>query len=301
MNKKKPTISIVIPTYNHANFLQRALTSIVSQKYLDWEVIIVDNHSDDHTDEIVNSFCNSKFKLLKIHNQGVIGVSRNRGIDCAQGEWIAFMDSDDLWYPSRLSSCSRFFESNSENFDVISTNEMMVFSDSNRRRILCHGPASDHMYRDMLLYGNRLSPSATLVRREFLNQNNLRFSVSKDFITVEDYDFWMCLAREDASFLFLNSVEGEYSIHGGNASYQLDKHAAATECVLRRHVFELQSFEDNKTKLWRKVKSRIYIFDGIKRLKAFNILKASYLIFLSILLSPFGLILVFRKIINIRN
>ncbi len=93
-------VSVVIPTYNHARFLGRALQSVMDQTYKNWEVIIIDNHSQDNTDEIVEAFKDPRITLLKIHNNGVIAASRNMGIRAAKGEWIAFLDSDDHWYPN---------------------------------------------------------------------------------------------------------------------------------------------------------------------------------------------------------
>ena len=184
-------ISVIIPTYNHADFLREAIASVIAQTFSDWEIIIVDNHSTDHTEEVVKSFNNPKITLLKIRNNGVIGASRNRGMEHAVGNWIAFMDSDDFWYPSRLSTCAQVFESDTLAPDVISTDELMVFANSKKVKKLHHGPESGNMYRDMLLYGNKLSPSATLVRRAFLDLNKISFSEEPKFITVEDYDFWI--------------------------------------------------------------------------------------------------------------
>lgn len=289
LDKDPPLITVVIPTYNHADFLKRALTSIVSQDYSCWEVIVIDNHSKDNTDEVVRSFENPKIKLLKIHNNGVIAASRNLGISQSSGEWIAFMDSDDIWYKSRLSVCAKFFTDQNNEFDVISTDEIMVSNVGNAKKILRHGPASNNLYRDMILYGNRLSPSATIVRKLFLNQNNLRFSEELKFVSAEDYDFWLRLALQKSSFLFLSSIEGEYTIHSGNTSSQIDKHITAIKCVLKKHVFELQEFQSDKAQLWRKVKSRIYISHALKRLKKLELLKAVRLFFIAVTLSPFGL------------
>ena len=85
-----PLVSIVIPTYNHARYLGRALQSVLDQTYINWEAIIIDNHSTDNTDQLVASFSDSRIIYLKIHNNGVIASSRNAGIREAKGEWIAF-------------------------------------------------------------------------------------------------------------------------------------------------------------------------------------------------------------------
>ncbi len=284
-----PLISVVIPTYNHAEFLKRALEGVQSQKYGNLEVIVVDNHSDDHTDEVVKSFSGLDIKLLKINNKGVIGASRNYGINQAKGEWIAFLDSDDFWYPNRLSSCIELLGLECSKFDVISTDEMMVFNGTDRQKILRHGPSSENMYRDMILSGNRLSPSATLVKKSFLALHKLRFSESHHHVTVEDYDLWLHLARHNAKFSFIRSVQGTYNIHGNNASSRIDIHSAAEKCVLMAHTLELQDFEINKSKLWRKVRSRIYVGQALRRARVLQFRQAIILLIKSWFLSPFGI------------
>jgi glycosyltransferase involved in cell wall biosynthesis len=288
ISSSNPLISVVIPTYNHAEFLKRALQGVQSQEYDNLEVIVVDNYSDDYTDEVVGSFSSLDIKLLKINNKGVIGASRNYGIDHAKGDWIAFLDSDDFWYPTRLSICSGWFDS-AHQFDVISTDELMVFSGTDKQQLLQHGPSSDDMYRDMILLGNRLSPSATLVKRSLLTRHSLKFSESKLHVTVEDYDFWMQLARHGAKFNFLRSVQGTYNIHGDNASSRIDVHSAAERSVLKMHTLELQEFETNKRKLWRKVRSRIYLGQGLRRFRQLQFWRALLLFIKSYFLSPVGI------------
>lgn len=297
LTKDLPLISVVIPTYNHAEFLRRALESVVRQKYSSWEVIVIDNHSDDHTDEVVESFNDSKIRLLKIHNNGVIGASRNYGIQHAKGELIAFMDSDDVWYSTKLLTCVEYCKDHGDKFDVISTDEIMVFNDSDKKKVLNHGPSSEHMYRDMLLYGNRLSPSATMVRASFLKKHSVTFSEAKDFVTAEDYDFWLKLAWFEAKFLFIDKIEGEYFIHGGNASGHLDKQLSANKHVVKKHVYELQDFESDKGKLWGRMIARIYFSDAIKRLKVGGLTKMIKPMSRSLTSSPAGFIdFVYKKI-----
>ena len=100
----KPLFSIVIPTYNRAKLLERCLKSVISQTYTNWEAIIVDNYSEDNTEEIVKSFADSRIRYIKNHNFGVIAISRNKAIDMAHGDWICFLDSDDIWYKEKLES-----------------------------------------------------------------------------------------------------------------------------------------------------------------------------------------------------
>ena len=101
-NNNNPLISVVTPTYNRARTLPRAIDSVLSQTFVNWELIIVDNHSSDNTQEIVSSYSSEKIKFFQIQNNGIIAKSRNLGIDKARGDFIAFLDSDDYWEPSKL-------------------------------------------------------------------------------------------------------------------------------------------------------------------------------------------------------
>lgn len=261
-----PLVSVVIPTFNHAHFLLHALRSVLDQTYTNWEAIVVDNHSQDNTDEVVNSFADPRISLLKIHNQGVIAASRNMGIRAAQGEWIAFLDSDDLWYPEKLEVVVKHTQSTSFT-DVCSTDEVMVNKVTGARQILEYGPYCQNFYQSLLIEGNRLSPSATLVRRDFLIEHAILFREQDEFVTAEDYDFWMLLARASAKFTFINSIQGEYTIHATNNSGQVERHNRNVINVIKDHVYRLQAFQPDKDKLWSKIKVR-FLFANAKGLIA---------------------------------
>ena len=97
-------ISVIIPSYNRANIIERSAKSVLNQTYKDIELIIVDDCSSDNTEEVVAEFAKYDSRVRYIRhekNQGAC-VARNTGIDAAKGEYIAFQDSDDLWYPEKL-------------------------------------------------------------------------------------------------------------------------------------------------------------------------------------------------------
>src|SRR5687767_4383972 len=94
-----PLVSVIIPTYNHAPFLREALESLIAQDFRDWEALVVNNYSTDDTLEVVRSFDDRRIRVENFRNNGVIGASRNLGIRLSRGKYIAFLDSDDKWYP----------------------------------------------------------------------------------------------------------------------------------------------------------------------------------------------------------
>lgn len=251
-------ISIVIPTYNHAHFLERALQCIYDQTYNNWEIVLVDNHSEDNTAGVVSRFQDGRIKHLLIRNNGIIAASRNLGIQNASGEWIAFLDSDDYWQPDKLEVVVRNIAADKD-CDVFCHDEMMVNIKTGEKKMLHYGPYTADFYQTMLVYGNRLSTSATVVRTSFLTNNTLLFSEDPDLVTVEDYDLWLNLARLGARFLFIPEIKGEYVIHANNSSAQLQRHHNNLINLLKKHTFALQNFEPDKEALWKKVKVRVDI------------------------------------------
>lgn len=252
----QPLVSVVIPTYNHAHFLGRALQSVLDQTYPSWEAIVIDNHSQDNTDQVIQSFNDSRIATLKIHNNGVIAASRNAGIRAAKGEWIAFLDSDDLWYPQKLDIAVKGVMEDTA-VDVCSTDEFLVSELTGERSVLEYGPWSPDLYKELLVEGNRFSPSAALVRRDFLSRMEIGFRENREFVTAEDYDFWMLLARAGAKFKCIRSVQGEYRIHANNSSGQITKHSQNAGNVIRDHVYVLQTFEADKDRLWRRINAHL--------------------------------------------
>jgi glycosyltransferase involved in cell wall biosynthesis len=250
-----PLVSVVIPTYNHAHFLVAALQSVIDQTYLNWEAIVVDNHSTDDTDTVVQSFKNPRISLLKIHNDGVIAASRNRGIQNAKGQWIAFLDSDDLWYPEKLHIVMAQAKV-TPLIDIFITDEVLVNELTGEKTVLRYGPPSPNFYKQLLVTGNCLSPSATLVRRDFLTSADIMFRENKEFVTAEDYDFWLLLARANAKFKFIRSIQGEYRVHANNHSGKIAKHEQSVAEVIKDHVFKLQVFQHDKERLWRHINAR---------------------------------------------
>ena len=96
-------VSIIMPSYNTAEYIEKSIESVILQTYPCWELIIVDDCSKDNTDEIVNSYlCDGRIKYLKNEKNSGAAVSRNRALREAKGKWIAFLDSDDLWEPEKL-------------------------------------------------------------------------------------------------------------------------------------------------------------------------------------------------------
>jgi glycosyltransferase involved in cell wall biosynthesis len=211
-----PLVSIIIPTYNRAEDLKRALQSVFDQTFTNWEVVVVDNHSVDDTDSLIKSFNNQKIKLFKIHNRGIISASRNLGLKHALGEYIAFLDSDDWWLPKKLEESIKYMI---QGADIVYHDLFYVTKSDQRfnwRRVRGRKLKSPVFY-DLLESGNALPNSSVVVRKKLLNEIK-GLSEDKDMVSSEDYDAWLRIARISEKFQKIPDVLGFYWAGGGNVT-----------------------------------------------------------------------------------
>lgn len=97
-----PLVSIVIPTYNRANLIGESIRSILSQTYTNWELIVIDDGSQDNTKDVISGFSDKRISYFSITHTGIFGKVRNEGLKMSKGDYIAFLDSDDLWSTDKL-------------------------------------------------------------------------------------------------------------------------------------------------------------------------------------------------------
>ncbi len=215
MNRDAPLVSVVIPSYNHAHLIARAISSVLAQSWTHFEIIIVDNHSSDNTDEVVSGFADARVRMLKVHNGGIIAISRNHGISAARGEWIAFLDSDDWWRSEKLERCSQHFDA----FDFI-YHRLRIARQGQRSLLARHigswpvrAPAFHHLLTD----GNPVATSSVVVRRAMLEQIG-GFDERGEIVAAEDYDAWIRIASLTDRFLFIRQNLGYYLFSVQSAS-----------------------------------------------------------------------------------
>jgi glycosyltransferase involved in cell wall biosynthesis len=257
-----PFFSVVIPTFNRANKLKKTLESVLVQTFTDFEVLVMDDGSSDDTQAVVESFQDARIRYEWAPNSGGPATPRNRGIDAAKADWVCFLDADDLWYPYKLQRVCEAIAQHPDS-DLICHSEMMSVLATQSKSLLIYGPYEPDFYRLMLTLGNRVSTSATTVKRGFLNQHGLRFNQSPDYVIVEDYDMWLRIAFFGGAFHFIAAPLGEYVIDNDNISSNLTRIRHNQLVVLRDHVFSRQQFEPNKDQLWREVNAGLLISRAI--------------------------------------
>lgn len=209
-------VSVIIPTYNHDYKLKKAIESVLNQSYQNFEVIVVDNHSTDDTDFVLASFTDSRIKVHKINNHGVIATSRNTGLRVAKGDYIAFLDSDDWWKKEKLTLS---LEKLQEGYDFVyhdmwicsAENQKIFFKKVGARQL--HKPA----YEDLLVRGNAIPNSSVVFKRTIMDQIGF-ISEDNELKGVEDFDYWLKIAQLTDAFCYLPQVLGFYWYGGGNFS-----------------------------------------------------------------------------------
>lgn len=222
-------MSVIIPTYNHADFLREALVSVLNQSEQSWEALVVNNFSEDYTEAVVRSFSDARIKLCNFSNHGVIAASRNEGIRLAQGAFVAFLDSDDRWFGDKLRISLQRLQ---DGFDLVCHAERW-FGEDIPSRTVRYGPSSRGEADALLYEGNALSTSAVVVRRECLTKYGV-FSEDPKIVTAEDYELWLRLSRNKVRISFIDETLGEYRIHPGGQSRAIERHLAAEISVLTR-------------------------------------------------------------------
>ena len=200
-------ISVVIPTHQRAALLPRALSSVYAQTLPAFEVILVDDGSTDATRRLVQS----DYPGCRYLYQENLGVSsaRNLGIAAAQGEWIAFLDSDDQWLPGKLAAQSQLFASLPE-YRICHTEEIWIRDGRRVNPMKKHAKTGGRIFRRCLPLCV-ISPSSVLIERSLLYEVGL---FDQSLPACEDYDLWLRVCAEHP----VAFVEQPQIIkHGGHA------------------------------------------------------------------------------------
>jgi len=185
-----PTVSIIITAFNRAYLITKAITSILEQNYCDFEIIIVDDASTDNTREVVAQIKDRRIRYVHhVENRGW-PAARETGFAQAKGSYIAFCDSDDWWYPEKLSKQMAVFEQSPE-ADFIFTNgyyqkmDQLLFKTDKDSGLIPQG--EEHFpLRDIVTL-----PSSWIFKRKILNEVN---TFDRDILVWEDGDFFVRVA-----------------------------------------------------------------------------------------------------------
>ena len=204
--KKKCLVSIIIPTYKRVEKLKRAIDSVFNQTFTNWEIIIIDNHSEDGTKELIDNYKNPKIKILLIKNNGNIAKSRNLGIKKSKGKYLALLDSDDMWTPNKLQICIKTLNKKIKivyhDMYIQNNIKQIIFKKSGMCRDL-----KKPIYNDLILNGPAFPTSSVVIEKNVFKKIGF-FDEKKKLITWEDYDAWIRLSKINEGYKKINKVLG---------------------------------------------------------------------------------------------
>lgn len=199
----EPSFSIIINCYNSEKFIKETIESVLRQSYIHFEVIVWDNVSTDKTLEIVSKFLDPRVNIFIAKTHTSLGKARNMAISKAKKEYLAFIDSDDLWEPNKLAVYAEKLVESKHGSIVLFSNSFLIDSDSNRIGKIYTGKKPGTTKRQLLLNYN-LSLETLVVPRDIVETNSITFG---DYNIIEEFDFVLQLSK----FCDITYIDGIYS------------------------------------------------------------------------------------------
>ncbi len=181
-------ISVVIPTFNRAHTILRAVESVLKQSYKPFEIIIVNDGSTDDTLKLLHTF-EKQITIISQSNKGV-SAARNMGIRAAKGEWIALLDSDDEWLPKNLEKQVDYFSTNSD-LNIFQSEEIWIRNGKRINHKHKHKKHAGWIFKECLPLCI-VAPSAVMFTKKLWKEMN---GFDETFPVCEDYDLWLRIAR----------------------------------------------------------------------------------------------------------
>lgn len=223
-----PNVSVVIPAYNASRFVGEAIRSVLAQTYEDFEVIVVDDGSTDGTCDVVNGFHDERLRYTYQENQGP-SAARNTGVQLSRGEYIAFLDADDLWSPPMLEACLAFLNDNPAT-DVVSVRSRHIGPDGEPLGVTL--PMTEVGGPDLFEYlvlGGGIHTSSAVIRRDCLQAVGLW---DESLHGNTDWDLWLRMAAAGFRFGFIDRDLDLCRRHSGNITLDYERMRSSRLAVL---------------------------------------------------------------------
>ncbi len=237
---ENPLVSVIIPTFNRAYLLKKAIYSVLNQTYKNFEIIIVDDGSTDNTEELIRGFENEKIRYFKLEHTGLPAVVRNKGIEECHGELIAFLDSDDFWIPNKLELQIRAFK-NHENILLVAS-----------RRIILPDKITYHLnyqkrgvvsFRE-LIRRNVIPTSSVIIRREVIEKVG-KFDEDYRLRSGQDFSYWLdILSYRDKSILILKAPLIIFRVHDKTLTFERRQESDFFKDSFYKRKYLILKYED---------------------------------------------------------
>ena len=187
----EPLVSVIIPTYNRANSLLRAVGSVLKQTYTNFELIIIDDGSTDNTEEVIRKFEDNRIVFIKHEFNRGGSYARNTGVKASNGGCIAFLDSDDEWVPHKLEKQINLIQIRNDEYGLIYSGFYVINKQSQIIRTFIPSERGD-IFRKLLIKNSIGTLSSVLVKSKYLNQV---VGFDDNLESCQDWDFYLRLSK----------------------------------------------------------------------------------------------------------
>ena len=235
-----PLVSVVIALYNSDRYIEETIDSVLSQSYSNFEVIVVDDCSTDNSLEVVKKVSEGdpRVHLISLDsNSGGPAIPRNRGIDYSKGDYLAFLDADDVWLPSKIKLQLEYMQENEYLFSSTGVMFIDALGGKIRKNKTLSKVKHIFLYKNykQLLLSNTIALSSVLMRRDFLGER--RFNTESNLIAVEDYYLWLELyADSDYRCSYLNDDLVKYRVHDDAISSGYNRQQIRSLYCVTKHL-----------------------------------------------------------------
>jgi glycosyltransferase involved in cell wall biosynthesis len=238
-----PVVSIIIPTKNRAHYLVAAIESVLNQSFRDFELLIIDGASIDNTQSVVASFSDSRIRYFRQEIDTGVSAARNFGIVNSTGEFIAFLDDDDMWLPEKLHRQLKTLQNNEDVGLIYSASYFCLFKKGKIKQVF--RPKMIHAYPKILERNYIGNCSEVLIRRKCFDVAGF---FDEDLPAAEDWDMWIRLSRK-SKFCCLDEPSVIYRLHKKRLSKNPDFKIEAAKMIYRKLLPDLGSLPNRKTVL----------------------------------------------------
>jgi len=188
----QPLVSVIINCYNSDKYLKEAIDSVLGQTYDNWEIIFWDNQSTDKSAEIVKLYDDERIKYFYAPTHTTLGEGRNKALEKVSGEFISFLDCDDLYLPQKLEKTLQAFKD--ENIGLVYTNGYTLYEDKNIKKTFYNKKQLSGELFEFWLSSYQVMIPSVMFRKEVLN--SLDYWFDNRFNMIEEFDFFMRIAKK---------------------------------------------------------------------------------------------------------
>ena len=257
MLKEEPLVSIIMNCHNGDRYLEESVKSIIAQTYQNWELIFWDNVSSDESEKIINNFSDDRIKYYKSKDFKKLYESRNLAIQKANGKFLSFLDTDDIWQNDKIECQIKFFQQN-KNFEIVYSN-YYVFNEFNKKKFIkFKNILPSGMILNDLLKDYTVGILTVCLRRDIFRN----YSFDNNLDIIGDFDLILKLS-EKKNIGYIHDALATYRIHDSNLSKK----------KLNLHIKELEDWVKLNNDKYKNKKGLRYLKFNLFKLKLKNIFR----------------------------